>query len=123
MPLRFIAGLVGLGGIGVAKAVDKIQTTRCANTLQREYDYRAAIGVPQFGFYPHMIKLITVEARPDMPEAKDGKHYGYYYQNKWYPGYDFTVETSAYSNPKKSIAEAFDRHREKARYYSRIYKT
>lgn len=123
MTLRFLAALLGLGGAGASYAVGKIQEHQCAKTLQNEYDYREAIGVPKFGFYPHVIKLISPDERPDVPEAKDSRHYGYYYQNKWYPGYDFTVETSVHKNAKQSVAEAFARHREKSRYNSRIYRT
>ena len=115
--------MLGLGGVGASYAIDKIQEHRCAKTLQNEYDYREAIGIPKFGFYPYMIKLIRPDERPDVPEASDGRHFGYYYQNKWYPGYDFTVETSANRNSKQAISEAYARHREKARCYSRIYRT
>ena len=123
MPLRFLAGLLGICISGGSAVTEKIQENQCSRILKNEYDYRAAIGIPQFGFYPHMIKLITPEERPDKPESKNGIHYGYCYQDKWYPGYDFTVKTSYCVDPRKSVSEAFEYHREKARCYRRIYKT
>ena len=122
MALDFILGLLGLGDMGIASLVENAQCEYNRQKIASDRAYRISIGIPEFGFYPSMIRPIFPEDRPDNPEVKDGKHFGYYDQGKWYPGYDFTVETSLNVDQKQAMFEAIRRHRNLASTPNLFYK-
>ena len=121
MVLDFIIGLFGLAGMGISGLIDEAQCAYGRQVLEENYAYRLSLGIPKWGLYCDMLRPITPQDRPDVPESKDGKHWGYFYENKWYPDYDFTVETSFYRDRKKSNWEAQVYHINKSRVNRLVY--